>query len=91
MTRQSRDEAEPLLARFRATFLPNRVLIVVPEGQPLRELSKLAPLVEGKVAARGQATAYVCKRGVCDLPTTDPTIFEKQIRQVDPLPVAAGK
>ncbi len=91
VTHLSRDESEPLLARFRATFLPNRVLIVVPEGQPLRELSKLTPLVEGKVAARAQATAYVCKRGVCDLPTTDPAVFEKQIRQVDPLPVAVAR
>jgi hypothetical protein len=35
--------------------------------------------------------AYVCKRGVCDLPTTDPAIFEKQIRQVDPLPGSVEK
>ncbi|MGH9364115.1 MAG: thioredoxin domain-containing protein, partial [Thermoanaerobaculia bacterium] len=85
VTRRSRDEAEPLLARLRMTFLPNRVLLVVPEGQPLRDLARAAPLVEGKVAARGQPTAYVCKRGVCDLPTSDPAVFEKQIRQADPL------
>jgi uncharacterized protein YyaL (SSP411 family) len=91
VTRQSRGEAEPLLARLRTIFLPNRVLLVVPEGRPLRELSKLASLVEGKVAAGGKSTAYVCNRGVCDLPTTDPAVFEKQIRQVDPLPAAAAR
>jgi uncharacterized protein YyaL (SSP411 family) len=62
-----------------------------PEGQPLRNLSKLVPLVEGKVAASGRSTAYVCKRGVCDLPTTDANVFEKQIRQVDPLPGTSEK
>jgi uncharacterized protein len=88
---QSRVEAEPLLARLRAAYVPNRVLLVVPEGKQLADLARLVPLVEGKVAAKSQAMAYVCKRGVCELPTADPAVFEKQIRQVDPLPVAAEK
>ncbi|HEY3124303.1 MAG TPA: thioredoxin domain-containing protein, partial [Thermoanaerobaculia bacterium] len=91
VTRYSRAEAEPLLARLRTAYVPNRVLLVAAEGQPLTGLSRLVPLVEGKVAAKGQPTAYVCKRGVCDLPTADPAVFEKQIRQVDPLPGALEK
>ena len=88
VTRRSRAEAEPLLARLRTAYVPNRVLLVAAEGQPVAGLSHLVPLVEGKVAGKGQAMAYVCKRGVCDLPTADPVVFEKQIRQVDPLPGA---
>jgi uncharacterized protein YyaL (SSP411 family) len=80
-----------LLARFRTAYVPNRVLLVAAEGPPLGTLARLVPLVQGKVAAKGQPTAYVCKRGVCDLPTADPVIFEKQIRQVDPLPAAVEK
>ncbi|MGH9366393.1 MAG: thioredoxin domain-containing protein, partial [Thermoanaerobaculia bacterium] len=91
VTNHSRADAAPLLARFRTTFLPNRVLLVVPEGRPAAELAHLVPLVEGKVAAKGRAMAYVCKRGVCDLPTADPAIFERQIRQVDPLPGTVEK
>ena len=91
VTRRSRAEAEPLLARLRTAYVPNRVLLVAPEGPPLGALARLVPLVEGKIAAKGQPTAYVCKRGVCDLPTADPAVFEKQIRQVDPLPAAVGK
>jgi len=91
VTRGSRAEAEPLLARLRTTYVPNRVLLVAAEGRPVAELARLVPLVEGKVAGKGQAMAYVCKRGVCDLPTADPAVFEKQIRQVDPLPGAVEK
>ncbi len=91
VTRRSRAEAEPLLARLRARYVPNRVLLVAAEGRPVAELARLVPLVEGKVAGKGQAMAYVCKRGVCDLPTADPAVFEKQIRQVDHLPGAVEK
>ncbi len=65
--------------------------MVATEGAALGELARLSPLVQGKVAGKNQATAYVCKRGVCDLPTTDPAIFEKQIRQVDSFPGSVQK
>ncbi|MEX1245022.1 MAG: thioredoxin domain-containing protein [Thermoanaerobaculia bacterium] len=85
VTRRSRAEAEPLLARLRSAYVPNRVLLIAVEGEPLTALSRLSPLVEGKAAGKGPAMAYVCRRGVCDLPTADPSNFEKQIRKVDPL------
>jgi uncharacterized protein YyaL (SSP411 family) len=47
--------------------------------------TKLVPLVASKVAQGGKATAYVCEKKVCALPTTDPAIFAKQISQVRPL------
>jgi uncharacterized protein YyaL (SSP411 family) len=88
VTDHSREEAEPLLARLRRTFLPNRVVLVVPQGPPLADLARTVPLVQGKTTAGGKAMAYVCTHGVCDLPTNDPAVFEKQIRQVEPWPVA---
>ena len=91
VTNHSRAEAEPLLTRLRTTYLPNRVLLVTAEGHLSGELARLVPLVQGKVAGKDSAMAYVCKRGVCDLPTADPVVFEKQIRQVDPLPGAVEK
>jgi hypothetical protein len=74
--------AEPLLAELRHAFVPNRVLVVVSEGEPLAMLARIVPLVEGKLAREGKATAYVCERRVCELPTTDPRTFAKQIRTV---------
>ncbi|MFQ5766682.1 MAG: thioredoxin domain-containing protein [Acidobacteriota bacterium] len=72
----------PLLDRLRRTFLPNRVLVDVTEGADLARLAELVPLVEGKVARGGKVTAYVCEKGVCKLPTTDPEQFARQIEEV---------
>jgi uncharacterized protein YyaL (SSP411 family) len=88
---RSRGEAEALVARLRASYVPNRALLVTTEGPALAELGRLSPLVQGKTAGKNQPMAYVCKRGVCDLPTSDPAVFERQIRQIDPLPEATGK
>lgn len=85
VTPHAATEAEPFLAALRTRFLPNRVLVVIAE--PDRDaLAALVPLVADKVARGGRATAYVCERGVCDLPTTDPAVFARQIDKVEPLP-----
>ena len=81
ITPQSRDEAAPFLMKLRKTFLPNRVLSVVAEGDTFNAHATLIPLVEGKFARDGQATAYVCENRICDLPTTDPEVFAQQIER----------
>jgi len=80
VTAKTRVDAEPFLKQLRAIFLPNRILVVVPEGKELTALTELVPLVEGKIAQEGKTTAYVCEQKACTLPTTDPAIFAKQIR-----------
>lgn len=82
VTPQSRVDAAPFLARLSTTFLPNRILTVVTEGEDLAAHAQLVPLVENKVAQGGKTTAYVCEQRVCALPTTDPVIFAKQLSQV---------
>ncbi len=73
-------DAEPFLAKLRETFLPNRILVVVPTLQ-LPALARIVPLVEGKSLRQGKPTAYVCERRICQLPTTDPEVFAKQLIQ----------
>jgi uncharacterized protein YyaL (SSP411 family) len=85
VTPRSRTEAEPFLARLRTSFLPNRILAVVPEGGAFPAHEELIPLLKNKVARKNAATAYVCEKGVCELPTTDPEVFAKQIQKVKPL------
>jgi len=80
--RDGRASAEPLLAALRTTFLPNAALAGAAEGPELAGLAKLATFTEEKVAQAGQATAYVCERGTCELPTRDPAAFRKQIEKV---------
>ncbi len=79
VTPKTRDQAEPFLSELRRTYLPNRVLVVASEGRDLEALAELIPLVEGKVARRGQTTAYVCEQGLCRLPTTEVEVFARQL------------
>ncbi len=81
VTPTARAEAEPFLAKLRETFLPNAVLLVTPEGEALAKLEALSPLVSSKVAKGGRATAYVCERQTCELPTNDPEAFGRQLRR----------
>jgi uncharacterized protein YyaL (SSP411 family) len=85
VTPAAREEAEPFLTLLRSTFLPNQVLAIAVEGADLMAQARLVPLLQGKLALKGRATAYVCERGVCKLPTSDPDVFARQIRSVEPL------
>jgi len=81
VTRASRGDAEPLLGELRRVFLPNRVLAVVIQGKDLETQQRTVPLLEDKVVQEGVATAYVCERRSCELPTSDPGVFARQIRK----------
>jgi uncharacterized protein len=61
-------------------FLPNRVVSRVSAANP----STLTG-VDGKTAIDGKTTAYVCINGACAMPTSDITVFDKQLRRVEPL------
>ena len=73
------EAAAPLLSVLRRTFLPNRALAGSAAGDALAALATLAPIVDGKQALRGRSTAYVCERGHCQLPTSDPAVLRRQL------------
>jgi uncharacterized protein YyaL (SSP411 family) len=76
-------DAAPLAEVLRRTFLPNVVRVEVREDQ-VAALAALAPILEGKAATSGKATAYVCERGACQLPTHDPAAFAGQLGGAPP-------
>jgi hypothetical protein len=82
---KDRAQAEPLLRELRRRFVPNRVVAVAVEGPDLVAQARFVPLLEGKLAREGQATAYVCERRVCERPTGDPHVFAAQLAKVEPL------
>jgi uncharacterized protein YyaL (SSP411 family) len=82
VTPSARAQAEPFLARLRKTFLPNRVLSVVVAGTDQEAQAQLVPTIRAKVVRAGLTTAYVCENRTCELPTTDPEVFGRQIRKV---------
>jgi uncharacterized protein YyaL (SSP411 family) len=73
--------AETLAEVARTTFVPSKALVVAPEGS---ELASLIPWLEGKPAAAGQPTAYVCEHGTCELPTGDPETLRHQLARARP-------
>ena len=52
------------------------------EGDDLAALAGLAPFVAAKRALGGRSTAFVCERGRCELPTSDPNVLARQLARV---------
>jgi uncharacterized protein YyaL (SSP411 family) len=74
------------LARtLRASYVPNKVFLVLDEPAAASQ-STLVPWLAAKRSIDGRATAYVCERGRCELPTSDPKRFEKQLAKRTPYP-----
>jgi len=75
-------EVEAMLRPVREGFVPNRVLVVVREGEPLERLSAIVPPVQDRRAISGQVTAYVCENRVCDYPTRNPETLRAQLAKL---------
>ena len=64
-----------LLEAIFGRFQPNRIVAGAPQGAPVEGL----PLLADRGARDGRATAYVCRRYVCQAPTTDAADLARQI------------
>ena len=73
------DAGAGLLSVTRRVYLPNHVLVRAVEGEELGQRQRLLPLLRGRTARRGKATAYVCRHQTCELPTSDPTVLKAQL------------
>ncbi len=82
-----------LVDEVRRRFLPSRVLIRHQAAAHPAEADPLLPLVAGKTAREGLATGYVCEKGHCEFPTTDPAVFGEQLDRLSTVvpPAAAGQ
>jgi uncharacterized protein len=84
--RGNKGAASSMLSAFRRQFQPNRIVVVVTEGEEQQAMATIIPLVRDKKVLDGKATAYLCENRICRLPVTDPEQLVKQIRKVEPLP-----
>jgi uncharacterized protein YyaL (SSP411 family) len=75
---ERREEAAALLAAVGRAHVPNRILVAGDQAS-LARLARRLPIAQDKPARRGQPTAYVCVRGACDLPTSDPALLTRQL------------
>jgi hypothetical protein len=69
---------QPFLQTLNRRFIPNRILAVVDENN-IGAAARLIPLVGEKSALNGKAAAYVCRKGTCAMPVTDPEEFIHQL------------
>ncbi len=77
---------DPLVDRLRTVYVPNAAVVVIRDEAYGRALAEATPLAANKVRIGGRSTAYVCERGMCLAPTTDPDGFELQLREAAPYP-----
>ncbi len=66
------DDAAAMLKALRKPFLPNKVVLFRPSGEPAPAIVGVAPYTANQHGIDGKATAYVCRGYNCELPTTDP-------------------
>ncbi len=71
--------AQTLLDVVRRAPVGGRVLVLAEEGTDQAAKEKLIPLLQGRRALGGKATAYVCRGTVCGLPTSDPAVLAGQL------------
>jgi uncharacterized protein YyaL (SSP411 family) len=68
----SSELTKELLATVRASYLPQAVVLLLPDGDAGAPLKKLAPFVESYGSLDGTPAAYVCRNFACEMPTSDP-------------------
>ena len=71
------EETAPLAEEVFGRWLPNLVAAGMVSGH--REGPAGVPLLEGRAAIDGKATAYVCRNYACELPVTDRAALAKQL------------
>jgi uncharacterized protein YyaL (SSP411 family) len=72
--------ARPFEKILREEFCPRKILLAgAPASAAWQALATHIPLLRDRTLRNGQATAYVCSQGQCDLPTSDPAQFLRQI------------
>ena len=75
-------DTRALFAVAHRTYQP-RMVIVTHAGDPVQaELRKRFPAMVPSPKEKGKATAYVCVGEMCNRPTTDPAVCEKQLKAI---------
>jgi uncharacterized protein YyaL (SSP411 family) len=61
-------DTKEMLDAVRRAFLPNRVLLLRPQGAGSSAIATIAPYTKDMKSDRGRATAYVCRNFACAKP-----------------------
>ncbi|MCP4868691.1 MAG: thioredoxin domain-containing protein [Proteobacteria bacterium] len=81
MVPTDRSDAEPFLKALRDRFVPHKVVVVTTPEEAAGPLGEVVAMVRNRPLKAGRATAYVCEKSVCQLPTSDPAEFARQLTE----------
>jgi uncharacterized protein YyaL (SSP411 family) len=73
-------DTQEMIRVIRQHYIPNKVVIFRPDGPKLPDIVHFAGFVKDQKSIDGKATAYVCRRYTCDLPTTDIATMLQQLQ-----------
>jgi len=68
----SRKDTSEMICTLRKSFMPNKVVVFLPDGPSRKDIDVVAPYVKSYSCDNGHATAYVCSNYSCSLATNDP-------------------
>ncbi|MBB4634194.1 thioredoxin domain-containing protein [Longimicrobium terrae] len=72
------EDTRALLAVVHRAYLPN-VVTALRRPDDAEDVADAVPLLAGRTAREGRATAYVCERFACQQPVTDPAALAEQL------------
>jgi uncharacterized protein len=64
-------DMQDMARALRNIYVPNKVVLFVPRPDDAGAITRLAPFTSPYGVLQDKATAYVCRGGQCELPTTD--------------------
>jgi uncharacterized protein YyaL (SSP411 family) len=71
--------SDALVGAYRELHPSHALLVTIPHDGPEARALELMPPLAGKRALGGRPTAYVCRLGACNAPTSDPAELRSQI------------
>jgi uncharacterized protein YyaL (SSP411 family) len=72
-------DTEELLRVANSHYLPRKVVLLADGGKGQEWLAERLPFLKTVAPIDGRAAAYVCEDFVCQLPTAEPAVMEKQL------------
>jgi uncharacterized protein YyaL (SSP411 family) len=76
----SLEESRKMIAFVHRSFLPNKVLLLKPEGEAGQKLSTLSPFVEEMRPLKKKPTVYLCENYTCKAPLTDLAALKQALK-----------
>ena len=73
------ESAKEFIQKLNEIYLPNKVVVFVPQNENREELLKSAEYLKNYKMTNGKTTTYVCRNYSCELPTNSPENMMKQI------------